>query len=246
MKRRPLGGRLGIAALGTTAAVLASTATGLTPVQADTTAQGRTATPIKHLVVIFGENVSFDHYFGTYPHATNEDGTPFRAHPGTPRVNGLPVRLARNRSTSGPPMCQAAHRSWMQWYNSAAWRRGSMPSSGLARRESSSTSGAGAVLKATGLRRLFEVIVTAEDIGNSKPHPEGYLIALEQLGVPGADALAFEDSDLGVTAAISAGMRCVAIEGTSPPDRLRAAGAEDVIPALDWSLPAVSGLFATP
>ncbi len=89
MKRRPLGGRLGIAALGTTAAVLASTATGLTPVQADTKAQGRTATPIKHLVVIFGENVSFDHYFGTYPHATNEDGTPFRAHPGTPRVNGL-------------------------------------------------------------------------------------------------------------------------------------------------------------
>ena len=30
-----------------------------------------TATPIKHLVVIFQENVSFDHYFGTYPHATN-------------------------------------------------------------------------------------------------------------------------------------------------------------------------------
>ena len=46
-----------------------------------------------------------------------------------------------------------------------------------------------AVLKATGLRRLFEVIVTAEDISNSKPHPEGYLIALEQLGVPGAERL---------------------------------------------------------
>ena len=29
----------------------------------------RTATPIKHLVVIFQENVSFDHYFGTYPNA---------------------------------------------------------------------------------------------------------------------------------------------------------------------------------
>jgi phospholipase C len=48
-----------------------------------------TATPIKHLVVIFGENVSFDHYFGTYPHAANTDGTRFAAHPGTPRVNGL-------------------------------------------------------------------------------------------------------------------------------------------------------------
>ncbi len=34
-----------------------------------------TATPIKHLVVIFDENVSFDHYFGTYPYAANTDGT---------------------------------------------------------------------------------------------------------------------------------------------------------------------------
>src|SRR5258708_154081 len=32
--------------------------------------EGGTATPIKHVVVIFQENVSFDHYFGTYPHAT--------------------------------------------------------------------------------------------------------------------------------------------------------------------------------
>jgi phospholipase C len=49
----------------------------------------RTATPIKHVVVIFGENISFDHYFGTYPYAANTDGTPFVAKPGTPTVNGL-------------------------------------------------------------------------------------------------------------------------------------------------------------
>ena len=36
----------------------------------------RTATPIKHLVVIFQENVSFDHYFGTYPNAANPQGEP--------------------------------------------------------------------------------------------------------------------------------------------------------------------------
>lgn len=49
-----------------------------------------TATPIKHLVVIFNENVSFDHYFGTYPVATNPSGEPkFFAAPGTPSVNGL-------------------------------------------------------------------------------------------------------------------------------------------------------------
>jgi phospholipase C len=49
-----------------------------------------TATPIKHVVVIFQENVSFDHYFGTYPRATNPAGEPeFHAAEGTPRVNGL-------------------------------------------------------------------------------------------------------------------------------------------------------------
>ena len=49
-----------------------------------------TATPIKHLVIIFNENVSFDHYFATYPKATNPPGEPaFKAKPGTPSVNNL-------------------------------------------------------------------------------------------------------------------------------------------------------------
>ena len=39
------------------------------------TITSRAATPIKHLVVLFDENESFDHYFGTYPFATNADGT---------------------------------------------------------------------------------------------------------------------------------------------------------------------------
>ena len=43
-----------------------------------------TTTPIKHLVVLFDENVSFDHYFGTYPKAANTDGTTFTAAKGTP------------------------------------------------------------------------------------------------------------------------------------------------------------------
>ncbi len=54
----------------------------------------RTATPIKHLVVIFQENVSFDHYFGTYPRAANAPGEPaFYARPFTPAVNGLTQAL---------------------------------------------------------------------------------------------------------------------------------------------------------
>jgi len=56
-----------------------------------------TATPIKHLVVIFGENESFDHYFGTYPNATNPPGEPvFTALPNTPSVNGLTPALLNN------------------------------------------------------------------------------------------------------------------------------------------------------
>jgi phospholipase C len=60
-----------------------------TPAFASSSA-GRTATPIKHLVIIFQENVSFDHYFATYPHALNPKGEPpFYASSDTPTVNGL-------------------------------------------------------------------------------------------------------------------------------------------------------------
>src|SRR5208282_1909036 len=53
-------------------------------------ADSQTTTPVKHVVVIFQENVSFDHYFGTYPHAQNNPGeTPFYAKSDTPRVNNL-------------------------------------------------------------------------------------------------------------------------------------------------------------
>ncbi len=50
---------------------------------------GDPRTPIRHVVEIFQENVSFDHYFGTYPHAANTDGQAFHALPGTPAVDGL-------------------------------------------------------------------------------------------------------------------------------------------------------------
>ncbi|HTT36788.1 MAG TPA: alkaline phosphatase family protein [Burkholderiales bacterium] len=56
-----------------------------------------TATPIRHLVVIFQENISFDHYFGTYPVAANLPGEPaFYALPHTPSVNGLGGALVTN------------------------------------------------------------------------------------------------------------------------------------------------------
>jgi phospholipase C len=61
-------------------------------------------TPIKHLVIIFGENVSFDHYFGTYPYAQNPSGEPyFKASPNTSSVNGLsPALLTANPNAANP------------------------------------------------------------------------------------------------------------------------------------------------
>jgi phospholipase C len=59
-----------------------------------------TATPIKHLVVIFNENVSFDHYFATYPRAANPPGEPgFMAKAETPKVNNL---VTANLLTNNP------------------------------------------------------------------------------------------------------------------------------------------------
>src|SRR5271168_965234 len=62
-----------------------------------------TATPIKHLVVIFDENNSFDHYFGTYPDAANQNGSPFRAKAGTPKVNNLTKALRTDNPNSYNP-----------------------------------------------------------------------------------------------------------------------------------------------
>jgi phospholipase C len=70
----------------------------------DTAANFQTTTPVKHVIVIFQENISFDHYFATYPHATNPEAeTPFHARPNTPRVNNL---LAGGLLTENPNSTQ--------------------------------------------------------------------------------------------------------------------------------------------
>ena len=61
-------------------------------------------TPIQHVVVIFQENVSFDHYFGTYPNAQNPNGEPtFSPAPGTPSVNGLDTALLTANPNAANP-----------------------------------------------------------------------------------------------------------------------------------------------
>jgi hypothetical protein len=85
----------------------------------------RTATPIKHLVIIFSEDVSFDHYFATYPDATNPPGEPrFIAVSGTPRVNPNGTTGCQ-RSTHSVAVGQAVgdyipHHNWFQYFASTA------------------------------------------------------------------------------------------------------------------------------
>src|ERR1700728_2126359 len=68
-----------------------------------TVAHAAPATPIKHLVVIFQENISFDHYFGTYPNALNPQQEPaFHALASTPSVNGLSGILLTNNPNLNP------------------------------------------------------------------------------------------------------------------------------------------------
>ena len=89
------------------------------------------------------------------------------------------------------------------------------------------------VLQAAGLD-VFDVIVSAEDVARGKPDPEGYLLALEQLGVRAADAVAIEDAPPGIAAAKAAGLRCVAVLGTVPPERL--GEADEIASRLDSGL----------
>jgi phospholipase C len=61
-------------------------------------------TQIRHVVVIFQENISFDHYFGTYPNAVNPSGDPsFTALPGTPTVDGYTHELLTENPNNANP-----------------------------------------------------------------------------------------------------------------------------------------------
>ncbi len=101
-----------VASAGVTVGLTQATGSAATPISraangvavADHSVTHRTTTPIKHVVVIFDENVSFDHYFGTYPNAANPTGEPkFVAKPGTPSVNGLNSTLLHNNPNSAQP-----------------------------------------------------------------------------------------------------------------------------------------------
>ena len=82
------------------------------------------------------------------------------------------------------------------------------------------------------LRHLSE-IVTRDDVADGKPHPAGYRLACERLGVDAATAWAVEDSPAGVRAALDAGVgTVVGVSTTHAADELVGAGAHEVLPDL--------------
>jgi beta-phosphoglucomutase len=91
-----------------------------------------------------------------------------------------------------------------------------------------------AIMEQTHIRHYFETIVTSGHLPG-KPDPAVFLEAAERLGVAPERCLVIEDSIAGVQAAKSAGMKCIAVTTTNPPEKLSAA---------DWVVENLSQLSA--
>jgi HAD superfamily hydrolase (TIGR01509 family) len=74
-----------------------------------------------------------------------------------------------------------------------------------------------AVAKAN-VREVMDVVVSADDVARPKPAPDLYRLACDRLGVDPADALALEDSPVGASAAVAAGMSCYLVGPALPKD----------------------------
>ena len=93
------------------------------------------------------------------------------------------------------------------------------------------------ILEDAGLRDFFKAIVSAEQVKQGKPHPDGFLLTLKKLNqrlsapLPAKQCVVIEDSRWGLQAARAAGMHTVAVTNTYEADQLT--GAEKVIDRLD-------------
>ena len=138
-----------------------------------------------------------------------------------PAVVARKIELYLERSADGHTISQEAR----QAVREAAERVVVAIVSGSARSEIEP------VVTAAGLSSSIFEIVAAEDVERGKPAPDGYLRALELLSLEPSQAVALEDSEVGIAAAKSAGLSCYAVSGTHPPDRL--AAADGIVERLD-------------
>lgn len=100
------------------------------------------------------------------------------------------------------------------------------------------------VLHGSPVGEHLSALVCEEDVSRGKPDPEGFRLGASRLGLDPGRVLAFEDSVPGVTAALAAGMSCLAVSPGGPSPEL-AAVAPGVVASLDPtlldSLPGLAG-----
>jgi len=86
------------------------------------------------------------------------------------------------------------------------------------------------ILESIGMADCFDAVADGNDITNSKPHPEVFLLAAERLGVPPENCLVVEDAEAGVEAALAGGMKAMGVGFASRDKRahLRAENLENI------------------
>jgi beta-phosphoglucomutase family hydrolase len=76
------------------------------------------------------------------------------------------------------------------------------------------------IVGSLGIGKYFPAVITGHDVTEGKPSPQVFLLAAQRLGVEAKNCVVFEDAVAGVTAAKSAGMRCVAITSSHTREKL--------------------------
>lgn len=82
----------------------------------------------------------------------------------------------------------------------------------------STTTQVNTILNFLGVKDLFEVIVSVDDITHSKPNPEGFLLGAQKLGVAPKECVVLEDAAAGVRAGKAAGMRVIGVRNNGDQD----------------------------
>ena len=76
------------------------------------------------------------------------------------------------------------------------------------------------VLQESRLAPLFDAVVTGFDVLHGKPAPDCFLLAAQRIGLPANACVVVEDAPVGIQAALAAEMKCIALVGTHPAERL--------------------------
>lgn len=116
-------------------------------------------------------------------------------------------RLIRQRVKPFPGVLQLIHS-----LKAATWRMAVVSSTPI--------ENIGLITRAVGIDNLFDIVISDGDVSHGKPDPEGFLLAADRLGVATGNCVVIEDAIAGVRAAKSAGMKCIAVTNTHPPERL--------------------------